>query len=139
YFLRARVRQKRGDQVGAQRDHEEGVRRPPQDELSWVTRGFYLLSRDPHAALADFEQALRINPRSANALQNKAHVLAEKLGRTQEAVTVLTRVLELHPGTAVSRSGRGVLQARLGRRDEAIKDGEDALLQDATPPRLYQV
>jgi tetratricopeptide (TPR) repeat protein len=139
FFLRSRLRAKLGDAEGAKRDKEEGLRCEPSDEKSWVAHGFARLGDDPQGALADFEQALRINPRSAAALQNKAHVLAEKLGRTEEAVTVLTRALELHPGAAASRSGRGVLQARLGRRDEAIKDGEDALLQDATPPRQYQV
>jgi serine/threonine protein kinase/Tfp pilus assembly protein PilF len=139
YFVRSRLRSKLGDAEGARRDKEEGLRREPADEKSWVTRGFARLADNPQGALADFEQALRINPRSAAALQNKAHVLAEKLGRTEEAVTVLTRALELYPGAAASRSGRGVLRARLGRRDEAIKDGEDALLQDATPPRQYQV
>jgi eukaryotic-like serine/threonine-protein kinase len=139
YFLRSRLRAKLGDAEGAKRDREEGLRREPCDEKSWVARGFNRLADEPQGALADFEQALRINPNSVAALQNKAHVLAEKLGRTEEAVTVLTRLLELHPGAGASRSGRGVLRARLGRRDEAIKDGEDALLQDATPPRLYQV
>jgi eukaryotic-like serine/threonine-protein kinase len=139
YFLRARVREKRGDKAGAQADYEEGMRRPPADEKSWLTRGFYLINRDPQAALADFDEALRWNPRSAEALQNKAHVLAEKLGRNEESLQVLNKSLELYPDSVKARGGRGVLLARLGQREAALRDAEDTLRRDASPPRLYQV
>ena len=79
YFLRGRVREKLGNKEGAQADFAEAMCRPPQDEKSWIAHGIHLLGSDPSAALADFEKALRLNPRSADALQNKAHVLAEKL------------------------------------------------------------
>ena len=139
YFLRARVRDKLGDKAGAQSDLEAGLKTPPADEKSWVARGFYLLNRDPKAALADFEQALLVNPRSADALQNKAHVLAEKLGRNQDALAVLNRALEFYPDSVQARSGRGVLYARLGQREPALRDAEETLRRDSSPPRLYQV
>ncbi len=139
YFLRARVREKRGDKAGAKADYEEGMRRPPLDEKSWLARGFYMIGRDPKAALADFDEALRSNPRSAEALQNKAHVLAEKLGRNEESLQVLNRSLELYPESVLARGGRGVLHARLGQRDAALRDAEETLRRDASPPRLYQV
>lgn len=139
YFLRARVREKRGDKAGAQADYEEGMRLHPGDEKSWLTRGFYLIGRDPQAALADFDAALRLNPRSADALQNKAHVLAEKLGRNKDALEVLNRLIELYPDSVKARSGRGVVYARLGQRDLAIRDAEEALLRDTSPQRQYQV
>jgi serine/threonine protein kinase/Tfp pilus assembly protein PilF len=139
YFLRARVREKRGDRVGAQSDYQDGLRRPPVDEKSWLSRGYARLEKDPRGALEDFEQALRLNPRSAAGLQNKAHVLAEKLGQTSEALQVLNRAVELNPDSAVARAGRGMLHARLGQRDPALRDAEETLLRDAGPPRLYQV
>ena len=48
----------------------------------WTARGLARLPRDPEAALADYEAALKLNPRYLSALQNKANVLAEDLGRT---------------------------------------------------------
>jgi tetratricopeptide (TPR) repeat protein len=138
YFLRARLREKAGDRAGSRADFAEGLRRQPTDEKSWIARGFARLGDDPEGALADFEQALRANPRSGAALQNKAHVLAERLGRTEEALAALDRAVALYPDAALYRSSRGVLAARLGRRAQAHADAEDALLRDAGPPRLYQ-
>jgi tetratricopeptide (TPR) repeat protein len=139
YFMRARVREKMKDAEGARRDFEEGMRREPADELSWIARGLARMPRDPKAALGDFERALQLNPRSNPGLQNKAHVLAERLGRPEEALAVLDRAVALYPEAAPLRSGRGVVRARLGRREAALKDAEDALARDASPARLYQV
>lgn len=139
HFLRARVREKRGDKVGARRDFDDAMRRPPADEKGWLARGFYQLGRDPKAALGDFEQALQLNPRSADGLQNKAHVLAEKLGRPKDALAALDTLVELYPDSVKARSGRGVIHARLGDRELALRDIEETLQRDASPPRLYQV
>jgi serine/threonine protein kinase/Tfp pilus assembly protein PilF len=139
YFLRARVREKRGNLQGAQHDLDEGLRRPPGDEKSWLTRGYFLLSRNPLAALADFDQALRLNPLSLDALQNKAHVLAEKLHRNEEALAVLDRSLELCPDSLQVRAGRGIVLARLGRREAALGDARKVLSRDAGAPGHYQV
>ena len=139
FFLRARVRTQLGDQAGSQQDYAEGLRRPPRDEQSWLARGFAHLTSDPQAALADFEEALRLNPRSFAGLQNKAHVLAEKLGRPKDALQVLNLALDYYPDSAAARGGRGVVLARLGSRSLALKDAELTLQRDAGPPRLYQV
>jgi serine/threonine protein kinase/tetratricopeptide (TPR) repeat protein len=138
FFARAEVRARIGDQEGARRDRAEGLRRQPADELSWVVRGVHRLD-NPSAALGDFEEALRLNPRSLAALEDKAFVFAEKLGRTADAVAVLSRLLDLYPGRVGARASRGVLQARLGRRDAALADAEEALRRDAGPANQYQV
>lgn len=104
-----------------------------------MARGYANLAIDPKAALADFDEALRRNPGSALALQNKAHVLAEKMGRTKEAIDVLNRAVELYPESSQARGGRGVLFARLGERDRALRDAEETLARDASPLRVYQV
>jgi tetratricopeptide (TPR) repeat protein len=139
YFLRARLREKVKDVDGARRDYEEGLRREPADEKSWIARGLARLNREPQAALADFTQALKINPRSVAALQNSAHVLAEKLNQPEAALAMMEKAVACAPESGSARSGRGVLLARLGRRDAACRDAEDALLRDASPARRYQV
>jgi tetratricopeptide (TPR) repeat protein len=111
----------------------------PKDEQSWVARGQARLPRDPKGALADFEKALEINPRSFPALQNMSHVLADPLHDDRQAVAVLDKLLALYPDCAMARAGRGVSLARLGQRQKAIADGEHALLLDTRPPNLYQV
>jgi serine/threonine protein kinase/tetratricopeptide (TPR) repeat protein len=138
YFMRARVRQMAGDQAGAQRDFTEGLRQTPTDEKSWIARGFAKLPADLPGALADFEKAAELNPRSLAALQNQAHVLS-KLGRNQQALQVLDRVVELYPDYVPARAGRGVLRARLKQRKEALEDADDALARDFGAATQYQV
>jgi tetratricopeptide (TPR) repeat protein len=139
YFTRARVRGAAGDKEGARRDFEEGLRREPTDELSWTVRGEARIETDPKGALADFNAALKLNPWARNAAQSKAHVLAEKLGRTKDAIEVLNRLVERYPGYVSARAGRGVLLARLGNRAAALKDAEEALRQNTSGLNLYQV
>ena len=139
YFMRAFAKQKAGDARAAQLDTQEGLRLEPADEKSWIARGLARLDAEPKAALADFDKALELNPRSIDALENKAHVLSERLNRTEEAVQVLTNAVELNPDFVPARAGRGVLLARQGKRDAALEDGRESLLRDTKAPNLYQV
>jgi serine/threonine protein kinase/tetratricopeptide (TPR) repeat protein len=139
YFIRSLLRERVGDRKGAAADRQTGARKEPTDELSAVVRGVNRMNTDPKAALADFEQALRFNPRSLEGLQNKASVLADQLGQTGQALSVLDRAVELYPWFVPARAGRGVLLARLGKRTEAIRDAEECLRQDAKPATLYLV
>ncbi|MCI0457241.1 MAG: protein kinase [Gemmataceae bacterium] len=138
YFMRARARERAGDAGGARLDRAEGLRREPNDEKGWIARGVARLASDPAGALADFERALAINPRSRAALQNKAHVLAERLKRDADAVAVLDVAVALYPDHVPARIGRAVLHARLGRREEAVKDARASLARSTRPNYVYQ-
>ena len=139
HFLRARVREKEGDREGARRDREEGLRGKPLDEQDWTARGLARLPRDPRAALSDYEAALKLNPGYVSALQNKANVLSEYLGRPEEAIAALDQVLALHASYLPAIAGRGVLHARLGHREAAHADAREALRRDSKPFTTYQV
>ena len=139
FFLRAKVRAKEGDREGARRDQEAGLRAEPYDERDLTARGLARQPRDPRSALADFESALKLNPHYLTALQNKASVLGEVLGRTQEAVATLDQLLTFYPDYVPALAGRGILHARLGRREAAIADAGSALLKDTKPFNVYQV
>lgn len=138
YFMRSRVRALTGDKDGAKRDFDEGMRREPTDDKSWVARGVARVGSDLPGSLKDFEAAVAVNPRSLAALQNQSHVLS-KLGRHEEAVRALDRVLEIYPDSVPARAGRGVLLARLGKAEAARADAEEALLRDESPSNQYQV
>jgi tetratricopeptide (TPR) repeat protein len=139
YFIRALLRARTGDKVGAKKDRDKGLQMEPADELSAVVRGTARMENDPKGALADFELALKFNPRSLDGMQNKASVLSEQLGRTREAVQVLNKLIELYPDFVPARAGRGVLLARLGKRHEALRDAQESLKRDMEPATRYQV
>jgi tetratricopeptide (TPR) repeat protein len=137
YFLRAAVRERAGDRIGAQQDRAEGLRREPTDEMGWLTRGYARMG-NPRDALDDFDQALKLNARSLAALQNKAHLLS-KLERNEEAARALDRAIEAHPDFVPARAGRGVLLARLGKRAAAHQDAVECLARDNKPLTFYQL
>ena len=138
YFLRAYAREKAGDNEGARRDREEGMRGEPTDELSWIDRAVARIDTEPAAALADLNRALELNPNSLLALQNKAHVLGEDPARQEEAVAVLNKEIALYPDFVRGRIGRGVHLARLGRRAEALADARESLARSVHAETYYQ-
>jgi serine/threonine protein kinase/Tfp pilus assembly protein PilF len=148
YFMRAKAWDQLGDKARANQDREEGLRHQPADELSWVTRGWARMANDLPAALADFDKALELNPRSKDALLNKTYVLAErwptksaeeKRERTLEAAALYDRLVGFYPDFVRARSERGVMLARLGKRTAALADAQEALKRDTSPAVLYQV
>jgi serine/threonine protein kinase/Tfp pilus assembly protein PilF len=138
YFLRAALRDSAGDPKRAQQDRAEGLRHPPTDELGWLSRGYARMHTEPKAALADFDHALKFNPRSLAGLQNKAHILS-KMGRNEEAVKALNLLVAVYPDFLLARAGRAVLLGRLGQRAAAHKDADECLARDNQPLTLYQL
>lgn len=139
YFLRSRVRQQQGDISGAASDYQEGIDRVPDDCESWIVRGMAFLEHSPERALADFTKARELDPFSRDALQNTAHVLSERLNRSDEAVHCLNELLLLHPNDNAAQVGRAVLNARAGRDDEAVADAETVVLRSPDVVTKYQV
>jgi tetratricopeptide (TPR) repeat protein len=68
-----------------------------------------------------------------------AGALGVRHRRTAEAARVLDQVLSLYPDYVLARAGRGVLLARLGKREAAHADAQAALRRDTKPSTLYQV
>jgi tetratricopeptide (TPR) repeat protein len=139
YFVRAQVRAQRSDAAGADRDRQEGMRREPVEESCWTARGFAKLGSDAKGALADFDKALERNPQYRPALINKAHVFGEILNRPADAVAVLDRAIQFHPEQAEFWRTRAVYYARLGRRNDAHRDAEQALQLNGDAATRYQV
>jgi serine/threonine protein kinase/Tfp pilus assembly protein PilF len=126
WFARAGVRRKLGDKRGAVKDEREGMLHPPRDEESYVRRGVLRVPSSPNDALADFQAAVRLNPRSLPGLYNQALVYADKLGQPKKAIRALDEVVRQYPQRVEPLASRGVLRARLGIRKEALADAETA-------------
>jgi tetratricopeptide (TPR) repeat protein len=138
-FLRSRLHReaKRDDLADA--DFRRAMAIEPTRESDWVARGVAWLPAEPSKALADFDRALAVNPQSLGALQNRAHTLSKYLKRPDEAIAALSRAVELYPDDWRPIAGRGVLLARAGQRDKALRDAEAALRLDREPLNAYQV
>ena len=129
YFIRSRVRKSQKNHAGSKADLARGLELPPRTEKDWIARGIALLKSDPDAAYASFEQALQINPSSRSALRNMAHVISEHRRDTEEALSMLDRVVEISPGYLDDVISRAVLHARSGKTTEAIAEMERVLTQ----------
>jgi serine/threonine protein kinase/Flp pilus assembly protein TadD len=138
YYTRAAERELAGDLDGARADRAEGERHPPTDEMGWNARGYAQLKTDPEAALNDFDEALKCNPRYLPAMQNKGHVLSDCLKKNEAALEVMNHEVALYPDFVKGRIGRAVLLARLGKTKEAVEDAELCLQQSTDPATSYQ-
>ncbi len=137
-FMRARVLEFQGDKDAARQELGRAMKTEPTDEVTWVTRGLARVSTDPAGAVADLDAALRVNPWSLQAMQNKAHVLS-RMDRTADTLRALDRVLELYPDYVPARAGRGVQHARAKNWPAARADAEESLRRDASPSNVFQV
>jgi tetratricopeptide (TPR) repeat protein len=137
HFVRAAIFARRGDTATAEAARRAGIDATPNDEQSWVSRGVARLGQNPRDAVADFDEALKLNPSSISALQSKAHVVGERLGDASGAIEIMQRVVALRPAFAEGHSSLAVLRARLHRLDPAqgpaaLADVQTALSLPAT-------
>jgi tetratricopeptide (TPR) repeat protein len=128
-----------GKEKEAEADRSRGLKMKATDSADLVARGIARLPADPRGALADFQAAEKLAPRSIEPLQNQANVQAELLHRPARAVEILDRMLKYHPEYVVGLCGRAVYLARAGRIDEAIRQGKSILELSDTPFTQYRV
>jgi len=133
------VRKSLGDTAGSEADIAEGRKRTPTDDRSWVTRGGSVLPINPQAALADYEEALKLNPKSRDALICKALVLGEQLKRPADGVRTFDELVKLYPFYTDARANRGVFLGRMGDAKRAKEDVTAVLREEPTAYRLFQM
>ena len=77
-------------------------------------------------ALPDYDMAIKLDPSSAMALNNRAWVLF-KLDRLTEGMHDVDRSLQLAPGSPHAHDTRAHIRQALGERTAAIRDYEQAM------------
>jgi serine/threonine protein kinase/Tfp pilus assembly protein PilF len=139
WFERSRVRRKLNDNAGADRDHQEGLKRSPRSVEGFILRGVMRAAKDPAGALADFREAVRLNPYSLAGWYNQAYILGGSLGKTRQAVAALDEVVKRYPKHSAARASRGLLLAGLGERAAAHRDVKEACTRSGNSADvLYQ-
>jgi len=96
---------------------------PLQISDAYYDRGLYEDQNPARfgAALADFNEAIALNPRAADAWLNKGVVLSEE-SRADSAVVCFDRALDIQPNLYAAWSDRGMMKARSGDLAGAIAD-----------------
>jgi serine/threonine protein kinase len=133
WFIRADIKALLKDQTGAEADRKHGLSLEPNEVQSWNARGFLRMKTDVKGALADLEEAEKLDPRSIHALQNQAHLYGEVLKQPEKALAALDRLLKHHPQYLPAVANRGLYLARLGQVENAVNQAQAALAlsQDA--------
>ena len=93
------------------------------------------IGRDEEA-VADYTEALKLNPRSFDILSHRAFVNAD-LGRYSEVIADWSAAIEIKPRNAVAYLYRGMAKAALGRYEEAIADLSAAIEIEPQNALLY--
>ena len=97
----------------------------PDNAQLWSLHGIALASKgDSKAALAAFQQALKVSPDYLAALAGSAQILYQQGDR--KAIPVLTHLLEVRPDEPTAHAMLAVLEYREGKCQEAIGHFKEA-------------
>ena len=122
FFVRALIRESRGNPDGANADRERGFELPPIDRQGWSARGIARLKEDPEQARDDFEAGLRAYPDTPALLENLIHVYGDVLHQQEQALTKAGSTCGIMSGRALGLVNARRASARLGDRDGARQD-----------------
>jgi tetratricopeptide (TPR) repeat protein len=98
---------------------------------AYFLRGTYYhhTAGKPAEALADYDDALKLNPRAAFALANKGTLLFD-LNRTDSAYAYLDHALALKPDLAGALNNRGAIKGQRGDLPGAVSDFTRAIASE---------
>lgn len=106
------------------------VKHSPQSFWAYNNRGKAYADRgDFEKALADYNQAVRINPYYAKTYISLAY-LYENHGKYAQAMDNFSKAIFVNPGSQVALTGRGALFQRTGDAVSALADYDRALAVD---------
>lgn len=98
---------------------------------AYNNRGFYYYNdvQRYDAALADFDQAIALNPNVSKVWVNKGNVLAA-MGRNDSSLVAFDRAIALKPDFADAWNNRGALKLQMGDNAGAVADCSRAIELD---------
>jgi tetratricopeptide (TPR) repeat protein len=100
---------------------------PGTKSLAYAMRALALaLKGSLEQALPDYDMAIKLDPASAMALNNRAWVLY-KMNRLSEGMTDVERSLTLSPASPHAHDTRAHIRQALGERTAALRDYEQAM------------
>ena len=125
-LVRARVYDLINDTEAAHADRLQALQTEPVDANGWMARALARVEDDPAAALQDVQRAQQIAPELRDVGRNLAYIHAEHLDQPEQATQILADLVTRfgNPDDVMSQA---VMLARMGRDEEAIAMGDQAL------------
>jgi tetratricopeptide (TPR) repeat protein len=97
-----------------------------QSTVCFYRGNTYHYKSDLDRAIADFDQAIQLQPDFSCAYNNRGNAYADK-GDTDHAITDYDRVIQLQPDLAEAYNNRGTAYGQKGDYDRAIADFDQAI------------
>lgn len=139
FSLRSQLYVALNDSARAKSDLQTAIESTPLSPEDWVARGVLKIQSAPKNALADFQQALKLDSNNSAAHFNSAHVYSEILGDLPAAINSLTELEKLGKKNASVIASRGILLARNDQDDLAIQDANSAAALQPNPLEMLQI
>jgi len=118
-------------------DHAETIEQKRNSAPRLVTHGkSHLAQREYDEAIADFTEAIRLDPAYAPAYVSRAEAWARKHYRDRELADI-TAAVKLEPRNTAYRVARAQSHSAQGRHEEALTDFNAALGMEPENPELW--
>lgn len=137
HYYRAEVHALAGHVDDAKTDRATAASLPPKTADDYSVQAGQVRHKDPAKALELYNRAIELNPFFLAAWHNKAYVLSEKLDEWDLAREAMAKATEIAPSYSPSRACLAVLLARTGKRDEAHKEIQKALVASGDAEIAY--
>jgi tetratricopeptide (TPR) repeat protein len=134
---RASAHQLKGDFYLAVKDYTQALSLQPQAPVFTNRGGIYLENlKELDKAIADFNDAIRLDPKYASAYLNRAKAWAEKRDFVK-SVADFTEAIKLAPHYVAAYYNRGTAYSSMKEYDKAIADFSEVIRLDAKFVRAY--
>ena len=118
--------------------NDEAIRLKPGFVEAYVNRGNAKNSLGrPEDAIADYDQAIRLNPDLASVTYFNRACAKSKLGRYEDAIADYDRAIRMKPDLVEAYRNRGATNATLNRNEDAIADYDRAIELDPDNAEAY--
>lgn len=101
----------------------------PDNRIRGFPIAFKLEQGRYEEAIAEFDEAIRLDPTLAPAYSNRGGAYSN-LGQYQRAIEDYDEAIRLDPQHAPAYSDRGDAYTKLGRHEQSIEDFDEAILLD---------
>jgi tetratricopeptide (TPR) repeat protein len=116
---------------------DSGDLSPSQLASTYINRGLsFFKKRDYEWAIADYDAAIRLDPKNAAAYNNRGNAHNE-LGHKKQALDDYTEAIRRAPRFALAYNNRGNLLQKLGMFDKAVVDFDKAISFEPRFPLPY--